>query len=357
MISFKENDIIFLLGAGASADAKIPISSEMVNKIENLLKNNSSWEKFKDLYFLIKSGINYSAGLSGNKAIFNIETLLFVLEELVQKEKHLLYPFIGSWNIRFNEVIKDNFELIENFQKNIKGKLTEWVTKDDYREADYFKYLKELKNDLTFFLRIFTLNYDKCIEENTNNKNFEFTCERGFEKDTRNWNHKRFTERVKDDEPDIYLYKLHGSIDWKREKSTSIVQYVDREPSNPDLIFGTQNKLQYSDPYLFLFSEFRHYTLNAKLIICIGYSFSDEHINSLIEQALKQNNDIKLLSVMWDETNDISFLKKEILKKINLRDEQIKIENIKAKDFFEKKLTRKYFSDLFPETEDVENVF
>jgi len=31
---------------------------------------------------------------------------LFVLEELVQKENHLLYPFIGSWNVRFNEVIK-----------------------------------------------------------------------------------------------------------------------------------------------------------------------------------------------------------------------------------------------------------
>ena len=34
MINFNENDIIFLLGAGASADAGIPVSSEMVKRVE-----------------------------------------------------------------------------------------------------------------------------------------------------------------------------------------------------------------------------------------------------------------------------------------------------------------------------------
>ena len=139
MYNFKEHDIIFLLGAGASADAKIPVSSTMVNDIEGLL-DSAKWNKFRDLYYLIKSGVNYSAGLSGKTAIFNVETLLFVLEELVQKENHLLYPFIGSWNVRFNEVVKDNFSLIEEFQREIKEKLKVWVTKDDYREASYFKY-------------------------------------------------------------------------------------------------------------------------------------------------------------------------------------------------------------------------
>jgi hypothetical protein len=354
MYNFKEHDIIFLLGAGASADAKIPVSSTMVNDIEGLL-DSAKWNKFRDLYYLIKSGVNYSAGLSGKTAIFNVETLLFVLEELVQKENHLLYPFIGSWNVRFNEVVKDNFSLIEEFQREIKEKLKVWVTKDDYREASYFKYFKQLKNELTYPLRIFTLNYDKCIEENTNNEGFEFSCERGFDKDTRQWNHKRFSEVVKDDEPDIYLYKLHGSIDWKRDLKTNIVEFVNREPTEPDLIFGTQNKIQFSDPYLYLFSEFRHYTLNAKLIICIGYSFSDVHINGLIGQALKQDNNTKLLSVAYFR-GEVDAYKQMISNNINFPINNIAVENIKAKDFFENKLNREYFSELLPK-ESEENVF
>lgn len=350
MISFKEDEIIFLLGAGASADANIPVSSTMVQDIENRL-NSPDWEKYKDLYFLIKSGINYSAGLTGKSLVFNVETLLFVLEELVQKEKHLLYPFIGSWNVRFNEVIRDDFKLIENFQKEIKKQLREWVTKDDYREADYFKYIKQLKDDLTFPVRIFTLNYDKCIEENSQNSGFEFQFERGFDNDSRKWNHKRFTEQIKDDEPDVYLYKLHGSIDWKRNKETSVVEYVNREPSEPDLIFGTQNKLSFSDPYLFLFSEFRHYTLKAKLIVCIGYSFSDDHINGLIEQALKQDKNAILLSVMWPSGKETE-LKKMISDKTKLKEDRLRIEISTAKDFFKTKMNRNYFSDFFPKDAD-----
>jgi len=334
MSNFKENEIIFLLGAGASANADILVSSQMVKNIENLL-NTTEWDKYKDLYFLIKSGINYSAGLTGELPIFNIETLLFVLEELVQKEKHLLYPFIGSWNIRFNEVVKDNFKLISSFQKEIKKQLKDWVGIEDASKSEYFKYFKRLQTDLNYSLRVFTLNYDKCIEVNTNNTGFEFTLERGFERDTKKWNHKRISERIRDDEPDIYLYKLHGSIDWKRDKETNIVRYVDNEAQNPDLIFGTQNKLSYSDPYLFLFSEFRHYTLNAKLIVCIGYSFADEHINGLIEQAIKQDDTKRVLSVMKGTNKTKSELKEFIASRLNISGDKIIIEKSEAKDFFE----------------------
>ena len=175
-MNFRDNDIIFLLGAGASADAGIPISKKMVEEIEKSI-NSNVWERYKDLYYLIKSGVQYSAGLSGKTVNFNIEILLFVLEELIQKENHLLYPFIGSWNVKFNEVIKDDFDLIEEFQSEIKQKLQTWVTPRDYRKADYFKNFKRLKDELTFPLRIFTLNYDKCIEENSNRLGFSFSID------------------------------------------------------------------------------------------------------------------------------------------------------------------------------------
>jgi hypothetical protein len=347
---FRDNDIIFLLGAGASADAGIPVSCQMVKDIEALI-NTKEWEKYRDLYYLIKSGIEYSAGLTGKTTVVNIETLLFVLNELRKKEEHLLYPFIGSWNIRFNEVVKDNFELIENFRNEIIKKLSAWVTLNDYRRASYFKYFKKIRDDLTFPIRIFTLNYDICIEKNNSNSDFEFSYERGFDESTRLWNHKRFMESERDTEPDIYLYKLHGSIDWIRNEETKIVSYSDSIPSEPDLIFGTQNKLQYVDPYLFLFSEFRHYTLNAKLIVCIGYSFADEHINALISQSLKQNKNMKLLSVLLEHDNI------KVNELLSVPHNKIILKDLKAKEFFKNHLTLKFLSDLYPKTNNNDEVF
>ena len=356
MSSFKENEIIFLLGAGASANADIPVSSQMDDRIKNLITNDSDWKRYEKLYYLIKSGINYSAGLSGQSSTFNIETLLFVLEELKQKEKHLLYPFIGSWNIRFNEVVKDNFKLIESFMKEIKKKLKEWVDLEDERKAEYFKHLAILRQELNFPLRIFTLNYDKCIETNTNNTGFEFTLERGFDPVTRKWNYKLF-DPIRDLESDVYLYKLHGSIDWKRDANTNIVSYSNGVARNPDLIFGTQNKLSYSDPYLFLFSQFRHYTLSAKLIVCIGYSFADEHINGLIEQAIKQDDTKRVISVMKGTNKTESELKEFIASRLNISVDKIIIEQSEAKDFFENKLNLEYFTQIFPIENDEDNVF
>ncbi len=355
-MNFRDSDIIFLLGAGASADAGIPVSRKMVDDIEDYI-NSGKWKKYKDLYYLIKSGVQYSAGLSGKSSNFNIEVLLFVLEELIQKENHLLYPFIGSWNVKFNEVIKDNFDLIKDFQTEIKQELQRWVIPRDYRNADYFKNYKRLKDELTFPLRVFTLNYDRCIEENCNRTGFKFSIERGFEEEETNrlWNYKRFDEVSPDTEPDIYLYKLHGSIDWERDEETKVVSCIDGTPSKPDLIFGTQNKLQFADPYLYLFSAFRFHTLKAKLIICIGYSFSDEHINGLISQALKQNKTSKLLIATFDYRKPVE-IKKEVIEKLKVEENQIEIQKTKAKDFFEAELTTEKLLNLFPNDTESEEV-
>ncbi|MGC9142268.1 MAG: hypothetical protein ACP5IN_08000, partial [Caldimicrobium sp.] len=89
----KKDEIIFLFGAGVSADAGIPTSSQMINKLEKLINHNNDWSKFKDIYFLIKSGINFSYDIQGKDSIFNIEVLVNTLNVLEKKEMHPLYPF------------------------------------------------------------------------------------------------------------------------------------------------------------------------------------------------------------------------------------------------------------------------
>ena len=45
-MEIKENNIIFLLGAGCSKEADIPISNEMVSRIEKKLLDEADWKSY-----------------------------------------------------------------------------------------------------------------------------------------------------------------------------------------------------------------------------------------------------------------------------------------------------------------------
>ena len=47
-VSFKKDEVLVLLGAGASVDAGIPHSAQMVRYIEDALKQE--WKQYKELY-------------------------------------------------------------------------------------------------------------------------------------------------------------------------------------------------------------------------------------------------------------------------------------------------------------------
>ena len=57
-MSSRSGDIVFLLGAGASVEAKIPMSADMINEIETLLGNDEDWKPFYELYNHVKSSID-----------------------------------------------------------------------------------------------------------------------------------------------------------------------------------------------------------------------------------------------------------------------------------------------------------
>ena len=48
-------------------------------------------------------------GIFDEKVPFNIERLVNVLEELQKKERHALYPFVGAWNPKLQELAGTKF--------------------------------------------------------------------------------------------------------------------------------------------------------------------------------------------------------------------------------------------------------
>jgi len=294
MERFRDGELIILIGAGCSADAGIPTSFKMNKNLEDLIQHDSQWRQFKELYYFLKSSILYADGIGGvYENRFDIERLVNVLNELQKKENSILYPFIGSWNPRLLELAGYDFKILKEFKEKILETLKDWVQLEDYSNALYYENFFRLQYECNFSLRIFSLNYDLCFEKNLPGSK---DLERGFG-DNKVWDWRRF-ERSEHYEPNIYLYKLHGSIDWERRESEgNIVKEVDKIPKIPDLIFGTNYKLQYIDPYLFYAYELRKFSLEAKLILTIGYSFRDEHINGILFQALKADKERKIMIV------------------------------------------------------------
>jgi hypothetical protein len=212
---FGQDKIIILLGAGASCDAGMKNSYQMISEIEILLKKE--WEKFRDLYNYVQSShyhLERIKGVDPKSIIFNIENLVGLLNVIINISKKNIdvYPFIGSWEKELLIVAGNKLELAGEFKKDILTKLkNNWLSPDDFKKKSaYYKKLKETKYN--FPLRIFSLNYDMCVEENVGADNIE----RGFDEENKIWDYRRY-EPADYQGVNFFLYKLHGSLDWKRD--------------------------------------------------------------------------------------------------------------------------------------------
>jgi hypothetical protein len=95
----------------------------------------------------------------------------------------------------------------------------------------------------------------------------------------------------------FYLYKIHGSINWiEAEGENKLFKVKEIQDPTFDHLKGEANimihptPLKYNaslgSPYSDLFREFQKKLMqNNNILVTIGYSFSDEHINNIIFQA------------------------------------------------------------------------
>lgn len=340
-MSSRAKDIIFLLGAGASAEAGIPPSAAMISKLEEKLQADKEWKPFGDLYNHVKSAILYKDGLAGrfgSGVSYNIETLVNTLYELERNEEHPLYPFIAAWNARFASLAGDRFGRVRDFRHRILELLKHWVCPDDPTEGSYYQGLVAAQRAFTFPLRIFSLNYDLCVERL---QSVEFNVETGFSGfgPKHIWSYERFIEleRGENAPPQAFLYKLHGSIDWKRHPDTKALSRVEQVhpilPDEMEIIFGREAKLEAADPYLFYAYEFRQCALEAKLIVAIGYSFYDSHINKIVSQAITADAAKKLAIVANIAVDEGAEQQATLARRIQVASEKVEIIPGTAKSF------------------------
>lgn len=343
-MSIRSTDIIFLLGAGASVEADIPASAPMISQIEDLLAHHHDWNSYRELYHHVKSAIHFAAGIRGvfnNSVTYNIETLVNTLYELERNEEHPLYPFIAAWNSRFVTLAGPGFDSVGKFRRLILARLKKWMCPEDTSKGSYYRGFISLQKDLNFSLRIFSLNYDLLVEDLGER---DFRVETGFADSgpQHTWNFERFEDGGPGQAPQAYLYKLHGSINWKRDQTTkqlySVKQIEMVEYEKMEVIFGRDFKLEAADPYLFYAYAFRQAALRAKLIVIIGYGFADSHINKMLTQGLRGENSPVLCVITRCEEKDLEAYAKKLARQLELPEpqySQVRVLKGTAKEFLE----------------------
>lgn len=191
----------------------------------------------------------------------------------------------------------------------------------------YYQLFEEiLKHSNSNDIRIFTTNYDKAIEEYCDSEQKRnYHCIDGFRyirgwSGGRKWDKGKYEPQLADGETPVYLYKLHGSLDWKRHKKHGIVATGEEGISNdsnyiePMLVYPTLSPKEGRgrDPYRTIRKKFKEELL-AKTDVCIviGFSFRDEHISLIFTLFLKHiGKTLILLSKSAEENIDKNLLRK-----------------------------------------------
>jgi len=346
----RADSVVFIIGAGCSMDAQIKTSGQMLDEIEALIVDDEEWKQYRSLYYYVKSAILYADGIRGNfDNNINIERLVGVLRDLKKKEQNPIYPFIGSWNEKIVELAGNGFSNVDKFDRLLGRKIVDFVTlhRDTQSRVMYYKGFYEFQRSIQAAIRVFSLNYDLCVEKAKPN---DYDLECGFDENNK-WSSERF-KNSEDINAGIYLYKLHGSIDWVRDSVAGVLMRYDSPQENAELIFGTDAKLQSVDPFLFNVYELRNYSLQCSLMIIIGYSFNDSHINGLLGQALKASNR-KILVVDVIDRDDYSDIVLEKLSLDNTHRNQVVHKKMTAKEFLETGLTKEIIEGIIPDDDAV----
>lgn len=139
------------------------------------------------------------------------------------------------------------------------------------QRLNYLEQLLSLHFNQDRPLEVFTLNYDLCLEAAFKHLKVDYAT--GFDHDEHDewgavWNPKTLEAR----ELKVRLFKLHGSLDWKIRNL-------------PNIILGFQEKIALIDPFWSLWNVFVRSVRDSEILVIIGYSFRDEHVNALLEEA------------------------------------------------------------------------
>lgn len=297
---FNMKNICFLFGAGTSNGA-IPIMSKLFEQVTNKLDKEGN-ENLK-AYFeqlnqdQIKNNLEEVLGLLYSEHNFLKATL--TEDELEENPCVLLIKLIE------NEIFTSiNIDITHSNSKEILDTYKSFYQKVTLRNKDLAR------------VNVFTTNNDLFNEYAMDSLNINYIngfsggLTKFFNPGLFNYTFsKRMDTSIEKFEPVenmVYLYKIHGSVNWTEDlNNTNTFFNIKEIPYSQEntnahsvLVYPAPTKQNKSlgSPYVEMFREFQKKLLEQHTVLfVIGYSFSDEHINNIIYQALAINSTINVV--------------------------------------------------------------
>ncbi len=307
-------NIGFFFGAGTSCALNIPNIDMLTKAIEGDLAGDS-----KRNFSLIKDDL----AVTITDRQVNIEDIL--------NQTRRIREITGESDKDYIKVTgKGAKELDKEICTKIYDKIFEKEKAADLQNPKrFFAWLNILNRE--FSKEVFTTNYDLIIEKSLEESHIPFfdgfvgSYEPFFWPDsidtfigkedlTKNW---------------IRLWKIHGSLSWfwkldSKTKAQNIIRVGKIEDikkmDNELVIYPSKEKYDASrkQPFVAYFDRLKNYLLNGELLfVFTGYSFSDQHINEIVFNCLRQNSRLFAM-VFFFKDEEVEKLHKETSTYMNL---------------------------------------
>ena len=283
--SIRSENLVLLTGAGASIECGGPsmLGLWKIVSEDNLI--TTDWDA------LLKS-----AGYTPGTGKENLEELLSRLQTLTRAHE------INNKNgVDFSQTIKKiEVKILEECKKV--------QIKDNSSHVRFLTRILKGRSASSPRLKVFTLNYDTAFEQtgdrigavvmdgflfsyNKNFKSLEFDLDIVQRERSRIHNEENFYSKV------FHLYKMHGSVDW--DSNGGVIQKSE-SPSNPALVYPNSSKFEKSFEMPFFEMVSRLQSILRKentTLFVVGYGFGDEHVNRIIEEAIRNNLNLEVLII------------------------------------------------------------
>jgi len=284
-----QSRLAFLLGAGCSKSAGLPLMPELT---EDILNHEKIGEKTKALLAKVRELFSGAQAATIEDYMSEIVDLLSIAERRNQRGATQSRVPVGDQE-------RDAAEL-QTALDEIKGAVSSAIGDKEVNVTTHQQFVRAIHSSLQAGktargVDYFILNYDTLIEDALGLERVIY-CD-GFSGAATGW---WDPNAFRTDGKDARVFKLHGSIDWCLLKDDSLPRRIrsgikTESDRNHVLIYPAATKYQETqrDP----FAQMLHYMRQSLcpgegkemvLAIC-GYNFGDSHIDLEIENALYQS--------------------------------------------------------------------
>ena len=199
----------------------------------------------------------------------------------------------GTVLFSFREFIK----FCRSLREIIEDSIFETYRRDRRKKLDLYGQLLKILGVREH--HIYTTNYDMIIEDFCSVRHYDWRDGFAEDPDSGCWfwrPEESFSKPRKADATVLKLFKLHGSLGWKRRQNeiierTSTEILVSRQPTlrhkEDVLIYPGGKELPEKEPFTWLYDQFENEMKETDRCLVIGFSFRDDYLNRVFRSFLR----------------------------------------------------------------------